>query len=355
MSGSAIATITTQVVASIPSPDQGTWYLGPIPLRAYALAIIAGIVVAIWLGNRRYVARGGEPGLITDIALWAVPFGIIGGRLYHVASDWQIYFGTDGRGVAAAFRIWDGGLGIWGAVALGALGAWIGARRRHVALPPIADAIAPGIALAQAIGRWGNWFNQELFGQPTTLPWGLEIAPENRPVGYEAFETFHPTFLYESLWLVGVALIVIWADRRFTMGHGRVFALYVLLYTIGRAWIETLRIDPVNTVAGLRLNVWTSVIVGIGAAVYLVLSARSRPGREDLRAASSDATDADDKNDENDQNDENHGEAGVSETSETSDDSDDQAPVSQMSQMQEKSEKSDTPEPGPDDTATTTP
>jgi len=243
-------------------------------------------------------------------------------------------------------------LGIWGAVALGALGAWIGARRRHVALPPIADAIAPGIALAQAIGRWGNWFNQELFGQPTTLPWGLEIAPENRPVGYEAFETFHPTFLYESLWLVGVALIVIWADRRFTMGHGRVFALYVLLYTIGRAWIETLRIDPVNTVAGLRLNVWTSVIVGIGAAVYLVLSARSRPGREDLSAASSDATDADDKNDEND---ENHGEAGVSENSETSDDSDDQAPVSQMSQMQEKSEKSDTPEPGPDDTATTTP
>ena len=235
MSGSAIATITTQVVASIPSPDQGTWYLGPIPLRAYALAIIAGIVVAIWLGNRRYVARGGEPGLITDIALWAVPFGIIGGRLYHVASDWQIYFGTDGRGVAAAFRIWDGGLGIWGAVALGALGAWIGARRRHVALPPIADAIAPGIALAQAIGRWGNWFNQELFGQPTTLPWGLEIAPENRPVGYEAFETFHPTFLYESLWLVGVAVVVIWADRRFTMGHGRVFALYVLLYTVGRA------------------------------------------------------------------------------------------------------------------------
>ena len=191
-----------------------------------------------------------------------------------------------------------------------------------------------------------------------TASMGLEIAPENRPVGYEAFETFHPTFLYESLWLVGVALIVIWADRRFTMGHGRVFALYVLLYTIGRAWIETLRIDPVNTVAGLRLNVWTSVIVGIGAAVYLVLSARSRPGREDLSAASSDATDADEQNDENDENDENHGEAGVSENfenSETSDDSDDQAPVSQMSQMQEKSEKSDTPEPGPDDTATTTP
>ena len=171
-------------------------------------------------------------------------------------------------------------------------------------------------------------------------------------MGYEAFETFHPTFLYESLWLVGVALIVIWADRRFTMGHGRVFALYVLLYTIGRAWIETLRIDPVNTVAGLRLNVWTSVVVGIGATVYLVLSARSRPGREDLRAASSDATDSDEQNVRNDQddgNDENHGEAGVA------DDSDDQAPVSEMSQRQEKPEKSDTAEPGPDDTATTTP
>ena len=162
-------------------------------------------------------------------------------------------------------------------------------------------------------------------------------------MGYEAFETFHPTFLYESLWLVGVAVVVIWADRRFTMGHGRVFALYVLLYTVGRAWIETLRIDPVNTVAGLRLNVWTSVIVGIGAAVYLVLSARSRPGREDLSAASSYAIDLDD------QNDENHGEA------REYGGSDDEAPVSEMSQKLEKSEKSDTPGPGPGDTASTTP
>ena len=270
---------------------------------------------------------------------------------YHVASDWQIYFGTDGRGVAAAFRIWDGGLGIWGAVALGALGAWIGARRRHVALPPIADAIAPGIALAQAIGRWGNWFNQELFGQPTTLPWGLEIAPENRPVGYEAFETFHPTFLYESLWLVGVALIVIWADRRFTMGHGRVFALRAALHV--RSGLDrNLENRPGQHRGRLRLNVWTSVVVGIGAAVYLVLSARSRPGREDLSGASSDATDSDEQNVQNDQddgNDENHGEAGVA------DDSDDQAPASEMSQMRDKPEKSDTPGPGPDDTVTTTP
>jgi prolipoprotein diacylglyceryl transferase len=274
--------LASNVLASIPSPEQGSWSIGPVPVRAYALAIILGIVVAIWLGNRRYEARGGQPGLITDIALWAVPFGIVGGRLYHVLSDWQIYFGPDGRGLAAAFRIWDGGLGIWGAVLLGALGAWIGARRHYVALPPIADAIAPGIALAQAIGRWGNWFNQELFGRPTDLPWGLEISPARRPEGYEAFETFHPTFLYESLWLVGVALVVIWADRRFTLGHGRAFALYVLLYTTGRVWIEALRIDPVNTVGGVRLNVWTSIIVGLGALVYLIWSARTRPGREVL-------------------------------------------------------------------------
>ncbi|HEV8024347.1 MAG TPA: prolipoprotein diacylglyceryl transferase [Candidatus Nanopelagicales bacterium] len=280
-----MSAVSALLPSSIPSPEQGTWNLGPVPLRAYALAIIAGIVIAIWLGNKRYVARGGQPGLITDIALWAVPFGIIGGRLYHVLSDWQIYFGPDGRGFVAALRVWDGGLGIWGAVALGGLGAWIAARRHHVALPPIADAIAPGIALAQAVGRWGNWFNQELFGRPTDLPWALEIDPAKRPTGYEEFATFHPTFLYESLWLVGVAVVVIWADRRFQMGHGRVFALYVLLYVIGRGWIEAMRIDPVNTVGGLRLNVWTSIIVGIGALAYLVWSARTKPGRETIEQA----------------------------------------------------------------------
>lgn len=252
-----------------------------MPIRAYALAILLGIVVAIWLGNKRYVARGGKPGVILDIAIWAVPFGIIGGRLYHVVTDWQIYFGSEGKGLIAALRIWDGGLGIWGAVALGALGAWIGARRTGVMLPPVADAIAPGIALAQAIGRLGNYFNQELFGSPTDLPWGLEIAIENRPAGYEQFVTFHPTFLYEALWLVGVALLVIWADRRFHMGHGRAFALYVFLYTLGRGWIEMLRIDSANQILGIRLNVWTSIIVGLGALAYLVISARLRPGREE--------------------------------------------------------------------------
>jgi prolipoprotein diacylglyceryl transferase len=272
-----------ELLASIPSPSQGTWNLGPLPLRAYALLIIAGIIVAIVVGSRRYVARGGSAGVIGDIALWAVPFGIIGGRLYHVITDWQLYFSPGGTGIVGALRIWDGGLGIWGAVALGGLGAWIGARRLGVALPPIADAIAPGIALAQAIGRWGNWFNQELFGAPTTLPWGLEIAPQYRPEGYADYATFHPTFLYESLWMVGVALVLIWADKRFRMGHGRVFALYVLLYCLGRVWIEYLRIDTANTVLGLRLNIWTSVLVGIGALVYLIVSARMRPGREEVQ------------------------------------------------------------------------
>ena len=270
------------LIAFIPSPSQGTWNLGPLPLRAYALLIILGIVVAIWVGSKRYVARGGSAGVIGDIALWAVPFGIIGGRLYHVVSDWQLYFAPGGSGIVGALRIWDGGLGIWGAVALGGLGAWIGARRLGVALPPIADAIAPGIALAQAIGRWGNWFNQELFGAPTTLPWGLEIAPQYRPEGYAEFETFHPTFLYESLWMLAVALVLIWADKRFRMGHGRVFALYVLLYTLGRVWIEYLRIDTANTILGVRLNVWTSILVGLGALIYLIVSARMRPGREEV-------------------------------------------------------------------------
>jgi len=270
----------TSIIASIPSPSQGVWNLGPIPIRAYALCIIAGIVVAVWWGNRRYVERGGQKGAITDIAIWAVPFGIVGGRLYHVITDHQLYFGPGGAGLGAALRIWDGGLGIWGAVTLGALGAWIGARRAGLLLPPIADAIAPGIALAQAIGRWGNYFNQELFGSPTNLPWGLEIDPAHRPVGYEQFATFHPTFLYESLWLIGVAAVVVWADRRFRMGHGRAFALYVLLYCTGRLWIEALRIDEANHIMGLRLNIWTAVLVGIGALAYLVFSSRARPGRE---------------------------------------------------------------------------
>ena len=269
-----------RLLAAIPSPSEGVWHLGPVPLRGYALAILVGIGVAVWLGDRRWRARGGEPGVVADIALWAVPFGIVGGRLYHVLTSWSDYFGADGDPVAA-LEIWRGGLGIWGAVALGGVGAWIGCRRRGIPLPAMGDAVAPGLVLAQACGRWGNWFNQELYGGPTDLPWGLRIDPENRPADQLTSETFHPTFLYESLWCVVVAVILLWADRRYRMGHGRVFALYVALYSAGRAVIESMRVDPAPIVLGLRWNLWVSILAVLAAIAYLVLSARARPGREE--------------------------------------------------------------------------
>lgn len=249
-------------------------------MRAYAMLILLGIVVAIWVGSKRWIARGGKAGEVADVAIWAVPFGIIGARLYHVLTDWNAYFGPDGSGVIGALKIWNGGLGIWGAVTFGALGAWIAARRHGILLPPLADAIAPGVVLAQAIGRWGNYFNQELFGAPTTVPWALQIDPAHRPAGYEQYATFHPTFLYESLWCLGVFVVLLWADRRFRMGHARVFALYVLLYCVGRTFWESLRIDDAAHLFGLRFNVFVSIGVGLGALVYLIVSARLRPGRE---------------------------------------------------------------------------
>ncbi len=267
--------------ASIPSPAEGVWHLGPVPLRAYAFTIIIGVVVAVFLGERRWVARGGRPGAVGDVAVWAVPFGIAGGRIYHVVTTPGAYFGAGGDPVKA-LAIWEGGLGIWGAVLFGALGAWIACRRRGIPLPAFGDAIAPGIVLAQAIGRLGNWFNQELFGRPTDVPWALEIDPEHRPAGLELVATYHPAFLYELLWNVGVAVLVIWADRRFRLGHGRAFALYVAAYAAGRFWIEGLRIDPAEQVLGLRLNEWTSILVFTGAVVYIVVSARLRPGREEI-------------------------------------------------------------------------
>lgn len=275
------------LATSIPSPSQHTWYLGPLPLRAYALAILAGIAVAIWITSRRWAARGGNPDDVLEIAFWAVPFGIVGGRVYHVLSTPDPYWGPDGDPVRALY-VWEGGLGIWGAVALGAVGAWIGCRRLGVRLPAFADALAPGLLVAQAVGRLGNWFNQELFGAPTTLPWGLEISPQvierlNATTGTSFAEgtLFHPTFLYELLWNLAAAALLVWLDRRYRLGHGRVFWAYVALYTLGRVWIEMLRIDTAEHVLGLRLNVWTSIVVGLGAVVAFVVVGRLHGGRED--------------------------------------------------------------------------
>lgn len=271
--------MSAAVLASIPSPPQGVWHLGPFPVRAYAIAILLGIVAALWLTRRRWAERGGDPDTVLEISFWAVPFGIVGGRIYHVITSPQAYFGEGGDPVRALY-IWEGGLGIWGAVALGAVGAWIGCRRQGVRLAPFADALAPGLLVAQAIGRLGNWFNQELFGGPTTLPWGLQIDDAHLPTGFASGTLFHPTFLYEILWNLAGAAVLVWADRRFRLGHGRVFWLYVVIYTTGRLWIELVRIDPANTILGLRVNVWTSIIVGLGALVAFVVVGRRHPGRD---------------------------------------------------------------------------
>jgi prolipoprotein diacylglyceryl transferase len=254
----------------LPSPPQGVWHLWSIPIRAYALFILTGIVVATWWTRRRWMARGRDGDEILDIVMWAVPFGIIGGRLYHVITDPELYFAA-GKDPIRALYIWDGGLGIWGAVALGAVGALIACRRLGVRLSDFADAAAPGLVLAQGIGRWGNYFNQELYGSPTTLPWALEIDPAHRPLATPNIGLYHPTFLYESLWDVGVAVLLVWAGSRFAMRNGRLFALYVAAYTVGRAWIEALRVDHANHFFGLRLNDWTSLVVFLAAVAFLLL------------------------------------------------------------------------------------
>ena len=288
------------IVTYIPSPETGVWEIGPFPLRAYALGIIIGALLAIWIGERRFQARGGREGVIADVAIWAIPFGIVGARMYHVATDPELYFAA-GREPLKALFIWEGGLGIWGGVAGGALGAYIAARRLGVSFSAIAGAIAPGLLVAQAVGRIGNYFNQELFGGPTTLPWALEIDPANRPVDYVQFATFHPTFLYELLWNLAAAAVLLWLDRRYRFSGFRVFWLYVMLYTAGRFWIEQLRIDEVNEIGPWRLNVWTSVIVfavaaflfwrGRGAGPDDFSSNDDEPVADDVTATDDDARD----------------------------------------------------------------
>jgi prolipoprotein diacylglyceryl transferase len=257
------------LAAELPSPSVGVWHLGPQPIRGYALCILAGIVVAVWLTQRRLSAFGYRPGVAIDISAWAVPFGIVGGRLYHLITTPQPYFGQGGD-PWKAFAIYEGGLGIWGAVALGAVGAWIGCRKNGVTFRDFVDAAAPGVAIAQAMGRFGNWFNNEIYGAPTDLPWRLRIYEWDTSAGRAVVDAagnpivkgyFHPTFLYEALWCLLLAAFLIWIGRRFTLKPGQVFAAYVMGYPVGRIVIENMRSDSANYILGQRVNTWVSILV----------------------------------------------------------------------------------------------
>jgi prolipoprotein diacylglyceryl transferase len=269
-------------VAFLPSPSRALWHLGPVPVRAYAICIILGVLAGLLVADRRYRQIGGREGLILDVATLAVPFGLIGARGYSVITDYQMYIGH-GHDWTAILRIWDGRIGIPGAVAAGAAGAWIACRRAGVAFGPVAGAVAPGLAFGQAIGRWGNWFGQSLYGRPTTLPWGVAISPEHRVRGYENFATFQPAFLYESVWDVLVGLLVIYAVRRFLLTGDRAFALYACAYAVGGFWTQSLRIDPSHHLLGLRFNQWVLAAVFAVAVAYLYLT-RHKRGPDDVAA-----------------------------------------------------------------------
>ena len=262
-------------LAAIPSPSFNGISIGPIDLHLYGLLIASGIVAGVWLGQRKMIERGQDPEIITTIATWCVPAALIGARIYYVATNWA-RFSDD---PAAAFRIWEGGLGIPGGVLLGAaVGVWL-ARRNGWSLPPILDAAAVALPTGQIIGRFGNWFNQELYGRPTDLPWALEIDPEHRVDGFEQFATFHPTFLYEILWNIGLLVFLLWLDRKRVLRPGRLFAVYLLGYGIGRLWIEFVRIDPVSEWLGIRAHAWAMILVIAGTLIFLALDAR-RPATD---------------------------------------------------------------------------
>ena len=295
--------MTVDLLANIPSPPQGVWQLGPIPLRGYALSILAGIVIAVLWAKRRYADRGGNPEIVLDVAIAAIPAGIIGGRIYHVLTDWPKYFGEGGN-PAQAFNIAAGGLGIWGAVALGTLAGLAVLKYRKVPVAPMLDAVAPTIILAQGIGRLGNWFNQELHGGPTDLPWGLEIyrrvdeagnlAPVTGVSTGEVLAVVHPTFLYELVWNVAICVLLVWLDRRFRLGGGLVFALYVAGYTLGRFFIELIRTDAATEVfGGLRINTVTSAVVFLVACGFVfMLRHKRREAPEAVRGGAGRGADA---------------------------------------------------------------
>lgn len=256
----------------IPTPSSSTLELGLFPIHYYALCILLGIFVAIWITKKRYLALGGDPNDISDLAIYVIPVGIIGGRIYHVITSPQKYFGEGGSPIAV-FKIWEGGLGIWGAIGFGALAAFIYYQKRSTSLPfaQLADSIAPALLIAQAIGRFGNWFNGELFGRPTEVLWALEIPPDNRPAGFENFATFHPTFLYEAIWCSIVAILIMRSSYfRKILGTGAVFIFYAASYSFGRLFIEAIRIDDANEILGLRLNIWVSAAIFVGASALFL-------------------------------------------------------------------------------------
>lgn len=268
---------------SIPSPTVSTFQIGPLLIHFYALFILLGIVLAVMIGNRRWIAKGGAKGVILDIALWCVPIGIIGARIFHVLTHFNFYFHA-GADPLDVFKVWQGGLAIYGGLIFGVFGAWIGARRMGVRFLAVADALAPGILVAQAVGRIGNYFNQELFGTPTNLPWGLEIPSANKayPVGFPEGVLFHPTFLYELIWnLLGFVLIVFVLPKFMNLQGGRTLAVYLVYYSFGRAFVESIRIDPSDYYLGLRTNVWSALItilVGVGLFIW---SKANQPGDDE--------------------------------------------------------------------------
>jgi prolipoprotein diacylglyceryl transferase len=267
------------LVASIPSPGSGTLDVGPFTVHVYGLTLLAGIVAAAWIAGRRWVARGGDWDLIFRCTVWGVAAGIVGARLYHLATSWSEvpdeWWGP--------FAIWKGGLGVWGGIGAGCLVGGLVAKRAGADVWLLADCLAPGLLVAQGIGRIGNWWNQELFGKPTGLPWGLEIDPENRPLEHLDAETFHPTFLYEALWDFAAAAALVLVGRRFAIRPPGIFALYVAVYCFGRFWVELLRIDPAHELAGVRLNAWVAAAGFVAGTVWFVLSQRRKGPRPAMR------------------------------------------------------------------------
>jgi prolipoprotein diacylglyceryl transferase len=263
------------VLASIPSPHTGIIDVGPLHVHLYGLTLLAAILACVWMTSRRWKAMGGDPDLVIRVAVWGVAFGVVGARAYHDLTSWNEVPNPKWKGI---FEVWQGGLGVWGGILLGTLAGWVVVRRSGERFAPFMDATAPGVLLAQGIGRIGNWWNQELFGKPTSLPWGLKIDVAHRPPQYIDNATFHPTFLYELLWDLAGVLLLLWVARRFRIRAPGLFCLYVAYYCFGRFFEELLRVDPAHHFAGLRLNAWVSIVVFIGAVVAFVWV--QRRGRE---------------------------------------------------------------------------